>query len=197
VTHYEVLGVSPDASEEDLRRAYLRLARRFHPDRHVGGDARAAADAEARMRRINAAWQVLGSATSRAEYDRSLRPPGAPVPGPSGAVPSPTAPSPTIRTPSSEFRPYFEQDEDDDDAWRYEPDEGDPATAPPRTLLIAPPVLLALSVVLLVAGLTLDAPAVIATSLIGALFSLLLFVGAPMVTLLRSRSAEERAARRR
>lgn len=143
------------------------------------------------MRRINAAWQVLGTPSTRAEYDRSLRPPDASGPAPDGSS------APSIRTPSSEFRPYFDHDEDDDDAWRYEPDEGDPATAPPRTLLIAPPVLLAASVLLLVIGLSIDAPGVVAVALIGALFSLLLFVGAPVVTLFRSRSAEERAARRR
>lgn len=195
MTHYEVLGVAPDVSEEDLRRAYLRLARRYHPDRQLDGDPRAAADAEARMRRINGAWQVLGSPSTRAEYDRSLRAPDASAPG--ASAPGASATAPTVRPPSSEFRPYFEHDEDDDDSWRYEPDEGDPATAPPRSLLIAPPVLLAVSVLLLVAGLTIEAPGVVATALIGALFSLLLFVGAPVVTLFRSRSAEERAARRR
>ncbi len=190
MTHYEVLGVAPDVSEDELRRAYLRLARRYHPDRHVDADPAAAADADARMRRINEAWEVLGSPSTRAGYDRSLRAPGA-------ATPGAPASAPTIRPPSSEFRPYFEHDEDDDDSWRYEPDEGDPATAPPRLLLVAPPMLLGMSVFLLVAGLTLDAPGVVAAALIGALFSLLLFVGAPVVVLFRSRSAEERAARRR
>lgn len=141
------------------------------------------------MRQINAAWQVLGSPASRAAYDATL--------GLGGASPGPAVTKSKVDVPSASFRPYFDRDEDDDDSWRYEPDQGDPATAPPRLLLIAPPVLLAASAVVLVAGFASEGQTLVAVAMIGLFFAALLFVGAPLVTLLRSRSAEERAARRR
>jgi hypothetical protein len=62
VTPYEVLGVQPNASESEIRRAYVALARRFHPDVHPGG--------EDRMRLVNQAWAVLGDRERRAAWDR-------------------------------------------------------------------------------------------------------------------------------
>jgi hypothetical protein len=70
VTHYEVLSVGPAASPEEVRRAYLRMARRHHPDLARGDDQRLAAEDE--MRAVNAAWSVLGDPRRRAAYDRSL-----------------------------------------------------------------------------------------------------------------------------
>ena len=67
--HYEVLGVDPSASMQEIRRAYLRLARDSHPDFHNGSDA-ARRVAEERMRRINAAWAVLSDVDARSAYDR-------------------------------------------------------------------------------------------------------------------------------
>ena len=67
--HYRVLGVDPSASTADIRRSYLRVARDTHPDFHNGSEA-ARIDAEERMRRVNAAWAVLGDVDSRREYDR-------------------------------------------------------------------------------------------------------------------------------
>lgn len=69
MTHYDVLGVAPSAPAAEVRRAYLALARRHHPDR-PGGDART-------MRAVNAAWATLGDPGRRADYDRSLAPPEA------------------------------------------------------------------------------------------------------------------------
>jgi hypothetical protein len=68
-THYEVLGVSPGASTEDLRRAYLDLARASHPDRATAADAE---QASRRMQEVNEAWRVLRDPASRDAYDRSL-----------------------------------------------------------------------------------------------------------------------------
>ena len=67
--HYETLGVDPSASAADVRRSYLRLARLEHPDFHNGSDA-ARRSAELRMRKVNAAWAVLGNVDSRSDYDR-------------------------------------------------------------------------------------------------------------------------------
>ena len=71
-TYYEVLGVPPSASHDELRDAYRSEALAQHPDRHASADAHAAAEAELRMRVVNAAWQVLGDPVSRAAYDAEL-----------------------------------------------------------------------------------------------------------------------------
>ncbi|TFB49510.1 J domain-containing protein [Cryobacterium tagatosivorans] len=60
-TPYEVLGVSPTASQDELRRAYRRLLRHTHPD--VGGSAE-------RFHAVQIAWERVGNPASRAEYDR-------------------------------------------------------------------------------------------------------------------------------
>ena len=72
-THYEVLGVDPDASHDEVKRAFLDAALRYHPDR-LGTEADAAARerAEWRMREINEAWAVLQSPGGRARYDEEL-----------------------------------------------------------------------------------------------------------------------------
>ena len=67
--HYEILGVDPAAPMAEIRRRYLQLARDSHPDFHNGSDRDRRA-AEERMRRINAAWAVLGDVDARADYDR-------------------------------------------------------------------------------------------------------------------------------
>lgn len=189
--HYSALGVGRDASDEEIRRAYLRLARRYHPDLNTtesGGDPAAA---EVRMRGINRAWEVLGSPASRAAYDRSME-------GPRGVTPAgPTASTSRVRPPSRDFRPFVEDDEDDDDSWRYEPDEGDPASVPPRALLMAPPVLGLLGVALLAVSLATRLSPLAAVGIMCLVGSLLLFLGTPVVAMFLGRRSEEAARRRR
>ena len=67
--HYETLGVDPAASANEIRHSYLRLARESHPDFHNGSESARIA-AELRMRKINAAWAVLGDVDARSAYDR-------------------------------------------------------------------------------------------------------------------------------
>ena len=188
VTHYEVLGVRSDASADEIRRAYLVLARAHHPDSHASAGAGRVASAEEQMRRINLAWQVLGDDRDRAAYDRSIG-----LRTDAGAAPV----AANIQQPSTEFRPYFEVDEDDDDAWRYEPDEGDPSTVPPRALLMAPPALGALGLALLVFSLPAQLAPLSAVGLVCLGLSVVLFIFTPVVAMFRSQSAEERARRRR
>jgi curved DNA-binding protein CbpA len=64
-TPYDVLGVSPRASDAEIRDAYRTAALRLHPDRH-GGDKRA----EEAMRRVNEAWALIGSVDRRRTYDQ-------------------------------------------------------------------------------------------------------------------------------
>ena len=66
-THYEVLGISTDASEDDIRSAFRRLALVYHPDRDTSPGA------TQRFQRINAAYQVLVEPETRESYDREIR----------------------------------------------------------------------------------------------------------------------------
>ena len=63
--YYKTLGVSRSASEREIKQAYRRLARKFHPD--VNRDN---LDAEARFKEINAAYEVISDADSRRKYDQ-------------------------------------------------------------------------------------------------------------------------------
>src|ERR1035437_913743 len=63
--YYEVLGVSREASDQELKSAYRKLALKYHPDRNPGDHA-----AEERFKQASEAYQVLGDADKRAAYDR-------------------------------------------------------------------------------------------------------------------------------
>src|SRR3954453_19950258 len=62
--YYETLGVSRDASEEDIRRAYRKLARQYHPDVNKEPDA------EDRFKEVAEAYEVLRDPEKREKYDR-------------------------------------------------------------------------------------------------------------------------------
>ncbi len=63
--YYEVLGVSKDASAADIKKAFRRLAMKYHPDRNPGDD-----EAEAKFKEARAAYDVLSDDQKRAAYDR-------------------------------------------------------------------------------------------------------------------------------
>lgn len=62
--YYEALGVSRDATADELKKAFRKLARKYHPD--VSKEA----DAEARMKEVNEAYTVLSDPEKRAAYDQ-------------------------------------------------------------------------------------------------------------------------------
>jgi molecular chaperone DnaJ len=62
--YYEVLGVSRDADKEEIKRAYRRLARKYHPDVNKEPGA------EERFKEINRAYEVLSEPETKARYDR-------------------------------------------------------------------------------------------------------------------------------
>ncbi len=63
--YYELLGVSRDASEADLKKAYRRLAMKHHPDRNPGDTV-----AEEKFKEAKEAFEILGDSQKRAAYDR-------------------------------------------------------------------------------------------------------------------------------
>jgi molecular chaperone DnaJ len=85
--YYRVLGVSDSASQKDIKSAYRKLSRQYHPDTNEGDKA-----AEERFKEVSAAYDVIGDPEKRKEYDevRKLGPMGgmfgggAPGDGPAG-----------------------------------------------------------------------------------------------------------------
>jgi DnaJ-class molecular chaperone len=62
---YEVLGVAREASDDDIKKAYRKLARQFHPDRNPGDK-----QAESRFKEIQEAYDLVGDKEKRAQFDR-------------------------------------------------------------------------------------------------------------------------------
>ncbi|HEY4373962.1 MAG TPA: molecular chaperone DnaJ [Burkholderiales bacterium] len=63
--YYEVLGVAKDASEEDIKKSYRKLAMKYHPDRNPDNK-----DAEEKFKEAKEAYEMLSDANKRAAYDR-------------------------------------------------------------------------------------------------------------------------------
>ena len=59
--YYQILGITKGASQEDIKRAYRRLAHKFHPDK--GGDA-------GQFKEVSEAYQILSDADKRSQYDK-------------------------------------------------------------------------------------------------------------------------------
>lgn len=63
--YYNILGVSPDASADEIKKAYRKLAMEFHPDKNPGNT-----QAEEKFKKINAAYAELSDPAARAQYDQ-------------------------------------------------------------------------------------------------------------------------------
>jgi hypothetical protein len=173
VTHYEELGVAPDASAAAIRRAYLTRARRVHPDFHADADAATRADAERQMRRLNAAWAVLGDEDRRRDYDDGLRIEARRVvrDRPAGS-------------PSPDFVPYVD-DDTDYAALLDEAGPGNGATVP-RAVQLAPPLLLGVGVFAFCAGLVASFAPFLAVGVACLVLSGLAFLLTPALAVMRS-----------
>jgi curved DNA-binding protein len=65
--YYEILGIKRDATEKEIKSAYRKLARKWHPDLHTGKQK---AEAEEKFKKINEAHEVLSDPEKRSKYDR-------------------------------------------------------------------------------------------------------------------------------
>ncbi len=63
--YYDTLGIKRDATEKDIKQAYRRLARKYHPDVNPGDK-----NAEAKFKELNAAHEILSDKEKRAKYDK-------------------------------------------------------------------------------------------------------------------------------
>lgn len=166
-THYEVLGVEPGATADDIQRAYRLLALRHHPD--VAPDAD-----QTVMAAINGAWSVLGDPVRRRTYDTDL-----------GRPEAPSRPAPP---PEPSWQPLVDDDEDADPE-DLSDDPYEPVEQRPSDMLVMTPVLLVVSAVALFFLSIMSGSTGLRT------FSMLLvpiagvgFVMAPLIVMLRSRS---------
>jgi curved DNA-binding protein len=65
--YYETLGIDAKATGQEIKNAYRKAARKYHPDQHIQSEKAAA---EEKFKEINEAYTVLGDAEKRAQYDR-------------------------------------------------------------------------------------------------------------------------------
>jgi hypothetical protein len=102
--HYATLGLKPDATADQIKRAYHEAAKRAHPD--AGGNAET-------MQQVNQAYQILSDSTTRADYDRqraeATRPP----------EPEPSEPSSAEATLTPEQHHQLRQRQARRAAWEF------------------------------------------------------------------------------
>jgi curved DNA-binding protein CbpA len=165
---YEVLGVGPDASAGEIRRAYLALARRHHPDAVAGATPAERAAAEQRMRDVNSAWAVLGNAERRRAHDAAC----------AGAADE-----------GSSFRPFDPGDDDvdphdlPDRPYRADPDAD---TIRRRTATLAPAALFVGALAAGAVGLVIGAPGVLGLAVALFVLACVGFLVLPLLALSRA-----------
>jgi curved DNA-binding protein CbpA len=113
MSHYDLLGVPPEATDAQIRAAYRTLVQLFHPDRLGHRKEESRTFAEDRLKALNAAYEVLGDPGKRARYDAVLAAPTPPRARSSG-MPSrpPPEPPPPSPPPYSPQNPYSSQAQD-------------------------------------------------------------------------------------
>ena len=175
---YAVLGVARDAPTEEIRQAYVALARRTHPD--VRGDDPAATE---QMRRINLAWEMLSDADSRAAIDRRLTRPSPASQPPQPQPPPSAAPADARAAPPRDDDIYFGQEDRDDDIDDRPITGGDL----PSWMRLGAPAAFVVGIFAVIFGLMAGGFVLLRLGLLLLGLSVLLFVLSPFVVLIRSR----------
>jgi len=175
VEHYDALELDPTASAADVRAAYLRLARRFHPDSHPDADDATRRRNEQRMQRVTAAWAVLGDAERRRAYD-DRRPKPRTTSG-AGA-----------RTGTGDPWRFVPFDLDDDPPMPETDDAGRRTHS--RGLSMAPVLLLGVALASLIVGAMTALAPLLALGFGCLVASVLLFIIVPLVALTRSQRGD-------
>ena len=89
---YAVLGLTPQATQDEIRRAYRTLMRQNHPDTRALGDAARGAASNTKLQQAIAAYTTLSDPVRRAEYDHGTT---------DGPTITPTRVDPAVRSPRS------------------------------------------------------------------------------------------------
>jgi hypothetical protein len=110
--YYRILGIRPDATQDEIKEAWIFSVKAFHPDKFAGSSPRQNTTAEQRTKAINEAYELLSDPIRRAGYDReyareprtnsAAQPPPQPPPPP---PPSKTASSADTQRPSPVSQP--------------------------------------------------------------------------------------------
>lgn len=178
-SHYETLGIPTGADPAEIRRAYVALARRFHPDAHADRSPAEQAHADRRMRDVNEAWSALSDPARRRAYDQAL-----------GRA---RREEPRPRPAGRSWAPRPDDDEwmRDFASWREETDLLPPdPPGPRRPVRLLPAAVLALGAVVGVLGLVLAHRATLAVAFMLVGISAALWIWLPFVELAKSRSAD-------
>ncbi|MCU1354980.1 MAG: cbpA [Acidimicrobiales bacterium] len=183
--HYEALGVARGDGADVIRRAYLDLARRYHPDFHAEADESVRAGNARRMQVLNDAWAVLGDPAARSAYDRDLirmSDPGVAR----RAAREPATP------PGKGWTPRAGDDGWMDDFQSWADDRDDLAPDVPRStgrrmVTVLPVGLFALSLGLVGLGIVMTARALVAVGVIAFVLSIGMFAFLPVFEMTRGR----------
>lgn len=180
--HYTTLGVAADADQGELRAAYLRLARKYHPD---GVSPAGRARAEARMQAINEAWNVVGVAHRREQYDASRTA----APAANATAPGPTQePTDEPQRGHAHFRP-FDYEPVYQGSWEtvdLDPTPLHGSKGVPRWISLMPIVLLIVGALMFGLGLMVDAASILGAALVMAALGGVGFLALPLIVMSRA-----------
>jgi curved DNA-binding protein CbpA len=169
-SYYDLLGVDPDASADEIQRAYRLLALRHHPDVAPDSD-------QAMMAAINGAWAVLSDPARRRVYDAGLGRPDA-------ATEARPAPAPEDRG----WRPLDDEDDDLDPEDLSDEPYADVERRPSDMLVMTPVLVVAGAVGLFVMSIMSGSDSLRTFSMLLVPLAGLGFVMAPLFVMLRSRN---------
>jgi curved DNA-binding protein CbpA len=190
VSFYEVLGVDPNASGDEIRRVYLDLARRNHPDYHEGSSPDTRAAAQRRMQLINEAWATLGDAARREAYDLDLR-----ASSRTRARPDPTSGVVATDIPTREWQPIDGELDDVDPRELVDDRPYGDGSRPPRALTFAPAFFFFVALASVSVGLVTRIGFLLALGVSAFLLMLLSLLAAPAVALTKSWRTERVSGR--